>query len=348
MAKIIGNPTTTPMAISDWNQNIPTKASHIKNKPTKLSEFINDIDSIPSIVYTELDNFTDGVCKVTSKSPDEPLCFDDVSGEIIGQGSVYVESETFALCIANAKYFDESEQYRSIVQILILPGKGIYNRYKSKDYISGEWIENEWSKWQPFRVSEATKAIFDDTGARFSSKYATKEEVPKWKTLLDVTLIEEQSGVSELLLAIEDVESFVNARQIRIAMSFPVAEAKSANTFSTTIRISNKDKKRYNQTVLSGQNSNGSANSIFFTTAQIDMFNFVYNSNFTKSYHSLMQLPTPHYNASANTVKAPMECNGGFYIPNLINYPPYLNIFFGGTTPPVFEAGTHIFMEVCE
>lgn len=173
MHRIIGNPTVTPRAV-------PTKLSQLENDAQFITkDALNEIDveGIPSIIYTDLDNFTDGVCKVTSKSPDEPLFFDDVSGEINGQGTVYVESETFALCIANAKYIDESEQYRSIAQILILPGKGIYDRYKSKDYISGEWIENEWSKWQPFRAYESIRAIFDDTGVRFSSKYATKEEL---------------------------------------------------------------------------------------------------------------------------------------------------------------------------
>ena len=33
MSKVIGNPTTTPMAIPDWNQKNPLKADYIKNKP---------------------------------------------------------------------------------------------------------------------------------------------------------------------------------------------------------------------------------------------------------------------------------------------------------------------------
>ena len=37
MAKIIGNTTTTPMAIPDWNQSDPTKADYIKNKPEKTT-----------------------------------------------------------------------------------------------------------------------------------------------------------------------------------------------------------------------------------------------------------------------------------------------------------------------
>ena len=33
MREVIGNTTTTPMAIPDWNQTDPTKADYIKNKP---------------------------------------------------------------------------------------------------------------------------------------------------------------------------------------------------------------------------------------------------------------------------------------------------------------------------
>ena len=38
MSKIIGNPTITPMAIPDWNQNDSSKADYIKNKPSILAE----------------------------------------------------------------------------------------------------------------------------------------------------------------------------------------------------------------------------------------------------------------------------------------------------------------------
>ena len=43
MAKIIGNTTTTPVMPSDWAQTDETKVDYIKNKPTKLSQFENDI-----------------------------------------------------------------------------------------------------------------------------------------------------------------------------------------------------------------------------------------------------------------------------------------------------------------
>ena len=42
MAKIIGNPTVTPVMPSDWAQKDETKVDYIKNKPTKVSQFEND------------------------------------------------------------------------------------------------------------------------------------------------------------------------------------------------------------------------------------------------------------------------------------------------------------------
>lgn len=41
--KIIGNTTATPVAIPDFKQVDARKADYIKNKPTKLSEFENDL-----------------------------------------------------------------------------------------------------------------------------------------------------------------------------------------------------------------------------------------------------------------------------------------------------------------
>lgn len=43
MAKIIGNTTTTPMAIPDWNQSDSTKADYIKNKPEYLTNFFKEV-----------------------------------------------------------------------------------------------------------------------------------------------------------------------------------------------------------------------------------------------------------------------------------------------------------------
>ena len=45
MYEIIGNTTSTPMKVSDWNQTDETKSDYIKNKPTiptKISELEND------------------------------------------------------------------------------------------------------------------------------------------------------------------------------------------------------------------------------------------------------------------------------------------------------------------
>lgn len=46
MAKIVGNPTVTPVMPSDWAQKDETKVDYIKNKPTKLSQFENDVEFV--------------------------------------------------------------------------------------------------------------------------------------------------------------------------------------------------------------------------------------------------------------------------------------------------------------
>ncbi len=46
MPKIIGNPTVTPVMPSDWAQKDETKVDYIKNKPTKLSQFENDMEFV--------------------------------------------------------------------------------------------------------------------------------------------------------------------------------------------------------------------------------------------------------------------------------------------------------------
>ena len=380
MAKIIGNPTTTPMAISDWNQNIPTKASHIKNKPTKLSEFINDIDSIPSIVYTELDNFTDGVCKVTPKSSHYFLDF-----RLSSEGDWYefvetdtdhsVNSEFFALCLASDEedVLADTTEYTQD-QTLIFGDGGIYTRSKWWDT---ESVDGEWSKWKPRAVEIAQRANRDYNGLKIHETYATKTELnttvgevendiattyatkeeladsKKWKTLLDVTLTEEQGGANEVLLAIEDVNAFADARQIRVFVSFPVVEAKAANAFWISVNLVDKTASKYNETLLTGRNKAGSENVIYYTTAQIDVFDFVENSNTanTRGYHSLVMLPTTWYaSATANTVTAPSGVFGKFRTSYLKNptMSPYLRITLGDTAAPTFEAGTQIFMEVCD
>ena len=192
--------------------------------------------------------------------------------------------------------------------------------------------------------NKVAKKYVDD----LSDTYATKEELAdskKWKTLLDVTLTEEQAGVNEIMLAIEDVESFINARQIRIAMSFPVAEAKAANAFWTDMRIRDINNKSYNQTFLAGYNVAGSANATYYTTCAIDMFDYAYSTTYDKGFHSLIQLPNPYFTVSANSVGNAREATGGFNSNAVKKYPPYLNINVGTVT---LEAGTHIFMEVCD
>ena len=64
MAKVIGNTTTTPMAIPDWNQTDETKADYIKNKPkipSKISDLTNDAGYINNIDDALSDSSTNPV-----------------------------------------------------------------------------------------------------------------------------------------------------------------------------------------------------------------------------------------------------------------------------------------------
>lgn len=55
MREIIGNTTATPNPRPDWKQTDSTKADYIRNKPTKLSDFENDIPAeeiyVPEEIY---------------------------------------------------------------------------------------------------------------------------------------------------------------------------------------------------------------------------------------------------------------------------------------------------------
>lgn len=76
MAKIIGNPVGVPNPKTNWNQTDETKADVLLNKPTKLSQFENDLDLIDratmngmtSFVYDKLDEEKADVTSVYLKT----------------------------------------------------------------------------------------------------------------------------------------------------------------------------------------------------------------------------------------------------------------------------------------
>ena len=283
-------------------------------------------EGVPSLVYTEIDTFYDGVRRVMPTDNDKCLDFTPEYGfSDLHSYNGHTDSKTaYVLCIASSRVVAKEDD-ETYFQTLIFASGDIYKRIR---YISAYNGDTGWSSWE--------------------QTYATKrelEDATKWKTLIDTTLTEEQGGVSEVLLAIPNKSALINARQIRIAVSFPVAEEKAVNSFWTSVKISDKNKTAYNLTVLGGYNSKGDANAVYFATAAIDVFDFNYGGTNVRSFHSLAELPTPHYNASANTVKSASENVGGFPVNLIEKNSPYLNI---STGTALFEAGTHIFMEVCE
>ena len=57
---VMGNPTTTPMRIPDWEQTNPNKSDYIKNKPD-IGKIIKEaIDKSVGIANTELESILNG------------------------------------------------------------------------------------------------------------------------------------------------------------------------------------------------------------------------------------------------------------------------------------------------
>ena len=75
-----------------------------------------------------------------------------------------------------------------------------------------------------------------------------------------------------------------------------------------------------------------------------EMFDFAYDDTYKKGFQSIFQLPNPYFTVSANSVSNASVSTGGFNPDAVRYYPPYLEIKTGAVT---MEAGTHIFMEVC-
>lgn len=73
MNKIMGNPTTTPMPVPDWNQKNPLKADYIKNKPDYdeiISEHEHMIGDLDTLNTDTTDNLVDAVNEIYDMSVD--------------------------------------------------------------------------------------------------------------------------------------------------------------------------------------------------------------------------------------------------------------------------------------
>lgn len=72
MSKIIGNTTVTPVMPADWEQTDETKVDFIKNKPTKLSQFENDLGDVGGEDFaTELVKHTNQEIKLGGYTEEE-------------------------------------------------------------------------------------------------------------------------------------------------------------------------------------------------------------------------------------------------------------------------------------
>ena len=67
MAKIIGNTTVTPVMPADWEQTDEKRVDYIKNKPTKLSQFDNDIGYIKEEELGAVDSALDAILAIQNE-----------------------------------------------------------------------------------------------------------------------------------------------------------------------------------------------------------------------------------------------------------------------------------------
>lgn len=144
--RIIGNPTTTPMAIPDWNQDKQTKADHIKNKPTKLSQFENDTGFVTDkhthnttdIATTFLeDGSVDATLKDTLKFYDN--YFSNLYPRVYSLEDNKADKPTIETSANTSYTFDFSDNYNNEVRLTApsaISIKFVDDEY-SQDYISG-------------------------------------------------------------------------------------------------------------------------------------------------------------------------------------------------------------------
>ena len=136
MPKIVGNPTVTPMAVPDWDQNDSTKADYIKNKPdiytknetdAKLNEKVSKEDI--SNVYRfkgSVDTFED-LPQRYALIPNidiEKGIVPTLNGEPLEEGNKYVyDAETHTLELINVTLIGSDTLSIPIVPINVKSGK---------------------------------------------------------------------------------------------------------------------------------------------------------------------------------------------------------------------------------
>ena len=171
------------------------------------------------------------------------------------------------------------------------------------------------------------------------------EERLKSKVLLDVTLTEEQAGVSSVLVAIPNHELLKKAKQWNIQIKFPYFEEYAANTIWLNVGIQNENAAAYNGILGNGYNikfpmtyseNYGYWNLTIFNT------NYEDGSGMVASYYLRQH---PWAKAPANSAENIRGCNWSYpHYAMTNNYPPFLKL--SNNSGFIFEAGTRIFLEV--
>lgn len=248
-----------------------------------------------------------------------------------------------------AQLQSQLEAARTVTKTLEEDIKNKVDKVPGKELSSNDYSNEE--KEKVSCVFEKTKIITEEIlpGKADASSVYTKEEtdakVPKWKTLLDVWLTEEQAGVGSIKVAIEDIESLTKAKEIRFAMCFPGIQDKAANSYWSSVVLQDYYATKYNETILAGYNKANIAGDTIHMAASVNILDFKYSHVACKSFHSVFQLPNKHFMASSNTSCTASQITGRYACDFMqeSGYEPYLYINLGGAK---MILGTHIFLEV--
>lgn len=189
--------------------------------------------------------------------------------------------------------------------------------------------------------------ICDFTYCADTKKYVEKytEARLKGKVLLDVTLTEEQAGVTSVMVAIPNYQLLKKAKYWNIRLTHPYSGEYKANSLWYDVNICNELKNKYNVNLAGGYNT------VFSTSANIASFSItVFNTLFELkqgggSLISYYLLPNCSVATSSANTPNNARCNAYHYDNTFATeqFPAYLEFKTGGLT---LEAGTRLFLEV--
>lgn len=166
MAKIIGNPTVTPMAIPDWLQDDPLKADFIKNKPIVNLGTITDLSILNSCIKEGVYVYTYDTSPPISADRDT-----DCNKEIMISG-FYRHERKYGEEFGGSGEFEF--EFEDVIQIR-LTVNGVYQR-GGAHLLGSDWEWDEWKNVSPVKKNEIDQT-YSPTSENAQSGKAVAEAI---------------------------------------------------------------------------------------------------------------------------------------------------------------------------